>query len=482
MNNRRDYLLLIVLVILSFGHSLGNGFAGDDIVKLVNTDYYSNPQNLKTIFSKDYLISVDQFARSNVIYSGSGEVSYRPVVTLTYFFDRALWGLNPFGYHLFNLIIHLVNVFLVYHCLTLMVHDNKIALLSAVLFAVHPIQAEVVNAISYRHGLLSVCFSLLCMISYVAYQHKHRRRDLVLSAGALLIALLAKEEAVSVIGVLFIYRQIFKKEKEIPFKVFFLYLFVIALYCFIYFVVFPSTLKGKYLWASGSLLVHAVTILKIILYYLYSLFLPWTIKPLPFNFVPAVENPISTLSLLGLAAFLGALMAPFIVFKKNKILLFGSLWFIFALIPFTAIIPTNPIADRRLYFPCIGIFMMMGYFANPVSTFLSRQNSDRGYRLLCIIFVGLCMYRSSYLTQFWKNNFSYAAEIIRLYPWDKKAYYVLGEENFRAGILAMKTNNCREAAPLLSNAKLLGVNDDRIKKMLEACGETKDAFGTKKEN
>lgn len=72
-----------------------------------------------------------------------------------------LFGQNPFGYHLINLILHGFNVVLLFLFVFNLTENRKAGLLSALLFSIHPIQSEVINIASFRADLLFVFFMLV---------------------------------------------------------------------------------------------------------------------------------------------------------------------------------------------------------------------------------------------------------------------------------------------------------------------------------
>ncbi len=123
---------------------------------------------------------------------------YRPLITLLYRTDRALWGLNPSGYHLTNLLWHLLATFLVYRLVVRTTGRLVAAWAGAMLFAVLPAHTEAIGWIQGRVDLVSTVFVLLALLALV------RARDATRNAGwpwatlagfMFLAALLAKESA-----------------------------------------------------------------------------------------------------------------------------------------------------------------------------------------------------------------------------------------------------------------------------------------------
>ena len=105
-------LLILLISIAIYSNTLKNGFVYDDEFTIVNNTLIKNFSNLSKLFTREYFIS-------------SGEMSYRPVVTFTYFIDYALYGLKPYGYHLTNLILHAMNGVILYIFLTLCIAQSS---------------------------------------------------------------------------------------------------------------------------------------------------------------------------------------------------------------------------------------------------------------------------------------------------------------------------------------------------------------------
>lgn len=147
-NSKLPYILLVLISVCVFLNSLHSGFVYDDIGVIEDNYFIRSLHNIPKIFSRDY-------------FHLSNELSYRPVVTLSYFLDYAVWGINPFGYHLTNVILHAINSVLLYSLLLWLIRMRSVALFSSVLFSIHPCVTEAVNAISYREDIFVVLFSLL---------------------------------------------------------------------------------------------------------------------------------------------------------------------------------------------------------------------------------------------------------------------------------------------------------------------------------
>ncbi|TAM39844.1 tetratricopeptide repeat protein [bacterium] len=169
-------LSLVILCFLIYAPSLGNGFIWDD-----DTNLYKNPWIQTTGGLKDIWLS-------NKIYQ------YYPVNFTSFWLEHKLWGLNPSGYHAVNLILHILNVLLVFWVVRKLY--ARLAFPVALLFAVHPIQVETVAWITERKNLLSLFFFLSAILAYLRFDFTRRIRDYLFTVAMFAFALLSKPVAV----------------------------------------------------------------------------------------------------------------------------------------------------------------------------------------------------------------------------------------------------------------------------------------------
>ena len=137
--------VLLLAVALVYGNSLFSGFVWDDESIVVNRgEFFADSSNITTILSSE---------DSTHVY-GKTNPYYRPLNTLSYMLDYHLWGHQPFGYHLENLLLHALAVVLLFLLVDSVFDDRFLAFTTSILFALYPVNSEAVNFVSARNNIL----------------------------------------------------------------------------------------------------------------------------------------------------------------------------------------------------------------------------------------------------------------------------------------------------------------------------------------
>ncbi len=105
-------------------------------------------------------------------FSHPVEVNWHPLTVMSHMLDCQLFGLNPWGHHLVNVLFHSLNAALVFALLRQLTGATWRSLLVAALFAFHPLHVESVAWVSERKDVLSAYFGLLAFIFYTRYARK----------------------------------------------------------------------------------------------------------------------------------------------------------------------------------------------------------------------------------------------------------------------------------------------------------------------
>ena len=182
---RYALLSLPLLVLLVYLMSFPGQFFMDDaqIVKANNLVYQLD---IKAIFTTDYW--------------GKGQDTglFRPLTILSFALNRLVLGVDPWGYLLINILLHLSVTILLYLFLTQIGLVWDCAWLAAAIFAVHPLHAEPVIQLVGRSELLAALFILLALV--VSREKGHRAE--VTAAVCFVLALLSKESGIVVLALI----------------------------------------------------------------------------------------------------------------------------------------------------------------------------------------------------------------------------------------------------------------------------------------
>src|SRR5438105_5317632 len=172
-------LLLAAITILAYRPAWNGGFLWDDDAYVTNNELLTAPDGWRRIW-----------------FSFDSPSQYFPLVYTTFRIERALWGLNPAGYHVVNVLLHVANALLVWRLLARLKVPG--AWLAGAIFALHPVQVESVAWITERKNVLMGFFFLLTLLTWVEFLDQQTTRRWRLYLLALLLyalALLSKTTA-----------------------------------------------------------------------------------------------------------------------------------------------------------------------------------------------------------------------------------------------------------------------------------------------
>ena len=443
----KEIIILVVVTFLGFSLCLSGDFIGDDEVLFVKNTFYRSPQNF-TLFSKDYLTKSEELYLHPDPNLGSGSIAYRPVLSATFFLDHLIWKLNPMGYHLTNVLLHVANVVLVYLLVFMIMGDKKVAFLSSLLFGLHPAKVEAIASIGYRADVLCGFFVLCSIIFFLKYRRTtscfchgiKKIKYYFLSLIGYFLALFTKEAAIILPAILIVYDSFYDERDEGLLKklfspVYFSYAVVAIFYLIVYLKIFPnSTLQGIQL-LGGSLASHIQTVFWIFALYLKDLLLPFKMTMIPPLYAPSVEL-YSVYKLIFGAALLVLMIGGIFCFEeKKKEVSFFLVFFLVAILPVSNIIPiANPMAHRFLYIPSIGLLIAMGILLSQFSERLSKIKIMASSGLMLRLFiVFLFTIVTVGLSASWRTNHTVAERLIEDHPQNRKGYSILGEYQYKRG-------------------------------------------------
>ena len=431
--------LVLLLTLILYFPSLDNGFVRDDPFIVVNNDFIKSWANFPKIFTREYLTNMSDKDFVGVRLIGSGEASYRPVVTISYFLDYAFWKLNPLGYHAHNLALHLFNTFLVYLLLFHFTRRRPAAFIGALLFGWHPVNTEAVCAIANREDLQVFFFYALSFYAYIRFREDGgQQRWLAVALSSFFLALFSKEMAVTLPLVVFLYDYLYQREKPRPRAAYGGFLAIAAFYGVIRFFVFAPTDAPQGHWLGGGGLGHVASMLRVIAAYARWLAFPVGVHvtiPEDLRFIsPFFMEDKVLLALL----LLGALLAMTFFLRRGwRDIRFALGWFFITLIPVMNIIPLqNFVALRFLYLSSFGFCLIAsGLLARvwPAKGVFQKRTVVLG--ILMALVLGGYARAASRMIAVWRTDFALMQDMVRYYPEAARVRCILGMQYHLSGDL-----------------------------------------------
>ncbi len=332
-------LLILILYLPAFQHD----FILDDSWLVIENPYIKSWKYLPQLLGKD-------------AWNLWGQNDYwRPVFSLSLALDYSLWGLNPFGFHLTNIILHAINAVLLYS-LGNKLQGRTCAVFASLLYALHPIQAHTVNVISTRGDLLAALFALLSVGAFLS-----RRTNLFVPW--MVLALLSKEVSV-VLPLVFIVGSIILQREKPDLR----HLLGFAILG-VYFATrlslgFSFSLPVLIFSYDASTTHRILLVFKVLGLYILSILNLFEI-PHPFWTVAVPTSLYDSYVIVGILIFGLLLGAVWKNFKDAPLMTFGLTWFVIYFLPISNLKELNqPMAEHWLYIPMIGISLAFGSALN----------------------------------------------------------------------------------------------------------------------
>ena len=176
-------LLLFAAVLASYSSIIHNQFLDYD-----DNEYITNNAHVKAGLT---------WANVQWAFSTSEEANWHPLTWLSHELDSELFGLNPVGHHVVNVLLHAVNAVLLFLLLQSATGFRWRSLMVAALFALHPINVESVAWAAERKNVLSMLFFLLALYAYGRYARRPGLGRYIAVAGFFVLSLLAKPQAIT---------------------------------------------------------------------------------------------------------------------------------------------------------------------------------------------------------------------------------------------------------------------------------------------
>jgi tetratricopeptide (TPR) repeat protein len=404
---------ILLVTFLLFYNTLTNNF-----VNLDDSGYIKDNPDIKSLSAKNIAAIFSSFYNAN----------YHPFTTLSYAIEYNLFGLNAKPYHIINLLIHLLNVLMVFRLITKISGKTEVALIVALFFAIHPMHVESVAWISERKDLLYSFFFICGLRTYYEYIHAtaNRNKLYVYTILLFLCSLLSKSTAITFPLMLLVIDYYFKRGwkskvliEKIPF-------FLLSL-AFGVITIFSQRAAGAInadLMPDYNLLQRFFVVCYTTSYYIVKLVLPFNLAVLHFA---SAELPYYYY-----LAPLFLLLLVFLVYKARTMrreLIFGFLIYLVSISLTSQIIPVGytVVSERYSYIPYIGLFFIIGCFYAAVQnnrSFVSLKPVIN-YLLAGITFFFIVI--TFQRNKVWQNSINLFTDLVEKYPNQAHAHFVLAK-------------------------------------------------------
>ena len=361
--------------------------------------------------------------------------NWHPLTILSHMTDCSLYHLFAGGHHLTNILLHSLNVVLLYVLFKRMTGFWGVSALAAALFAFHPLNVESVAWIAERKNVLSMFFFILTLLAYLNYGKNPRPSMYVLALILFALGLAAKPILVTLPFLLLLldYWPLYRIQpqpdtsvgtgknvqllflEKVPF-----FVFAIADSITTYF--FQKSAGSVELLANEPLTWRLANVPISYATYLGKTFFPARLCVL-YSFPEKL--PVAT-AVVSLALLVIVTVGVLYLSSKSRWLFVGWFWFLGTLVPVIGIVQSGvqAWADRHAYIPLIGIFLIISL---PLHELLSRKPTLSVYIVLLVAaFLCFCAVLAQQQISYWRSSVALFDQAVTVNPGNPFAQNLLG--------------------------------------------------------
>ncbi|MCX5807075.1 MAG: tetratricopeptide repeat protein [Proteobacteria bacterium] len=418
--NKKYNLLFIFIILIAGAIAYSNSF---------DCSFHFDDERVLDSSIKTYSTSINEVIRINPT---------RPIGMLTFAINYNIHRFDVRGYHLVNLIIHLINALLVWQLTSITfstpvmkdapISRNKtiIAFLTGLLFVTHPLATQSVTYISQRFTSLATLFYFLSLILFIRGRLRQGNKGiaLFLFGSSLLSAvcgILTKEIVFTLPFAVILYDYCFFKtfpwKLEANDKILFFSFIILVIFIFFLFRHFSLKIfdivppDHGYSYAI-SMKEYFLTQFRVILTYIRLFLLPVN-QNLDYNY-PVSAGFFQLKTFFSFLVLLGILSAGVLLFKRYRLISFGIFWFFLTLSVESSIIPISQdvIFEHRTYLSGFGFFLVL----TGVSFYFIREK-HLGIVLILILMIAVQYTALTYQrNKIWKDDYTLWGDCIKKSP------------------------------------------------------------------
>ncbi len=414
--NTLQLIIIFAVSIAVYFNALFNSFVFDDSYQVLDNRWIRDISFIPTIFSH----SVWGFDTSTSVLH-----YYRPLMHLIYMFNYHVFGLNPLGFHLVNILFHAgvsVMVFIIVRHLLMASSSSTIdwylspAFIAAILFAIHPIHTEVVTWVA---AVPELAFTFFCLLSLFLYMRSEEglNSSYVLSLVSFALALLSKETALTLPIIIFAYDYLIKRNRSRSSKEYLKrylpYTIIIGSYLFMRSYglrdVAPVTKVFKL-----DAYTYVINVLSFLMHYIEKLILPIHLNA--YHIFRPISSIMEPKGLLVLTFTIVFLVLAVVAFKKSKLVFWCLVLVIVPLIPTFYIIGNSEvgISERYLYLPSFGFVLLVALLIDRIRVSKPQMTLIMG--IILSVLIGLYAFGTTTRNGIWKDDYSFWTDTSRKSP------------------------------------------------------------------
>ena len=398
---------MIIIIVLGFGvyiTSLTGSFLSYDDSLISGNPEIRSWSNVPAVFIKEAIPS----------YAGKIPRMYRPIQMITYMADYSVWGIRPIGYHLTNVLLHLLAALSLYWFVSLLTSGRFIPFITSVLFVTHPVHAESVAYISGRAGPLSVVCAMICFILDIKYTQKERAGFFIAAFIAFVSALLSRENMMILPALFLAYNYLFRKKAGL--KLIAALTVTAVSYTLLRLMLAKSFLSDFNVTFGTTPVQRLPGFLVAVTDYCRLLISPCSSR---MEYGDKLFHFADLAALFGAVILIVLLYTAFKLRRSDPLVTFAIGWFLIALLPVSNIYPVGAyMAEQWLYLPSIGFFLGAGILLRSLCV-------NRYLAVLLAIFMVALVGRYSYATLKkninWHDPVIYYGNTLKNYPESVKA-------------------------------------------------------------
>jgi len=363
--------------------------------------------------------------------------NYAPLQILSYAIDFSIWGLEPKGYHLTNIILHALNACALYAVVSNISGRKDLAFIASLLFSAFPLNVENVAWISERKSLLATFFFLISIIYYIDFRKKGSLWAHNAAAISFALAVFSKTSVVILPLLLAAYEFYYMRDERkwrplLPF----VYIAAVGAIIQVWAHTTDRVIGGDII--SPLFLADTVYPTMLPVFWKYVRLVLWPMDLSAYYDAAVYHSFFTPVVFLSLAALILAAVAVFS--KGGAQVRFWFIWFWACLLPVSNIIPI-PVyfADRYMYMPAVAFFVL-------VASVLTKAAAASGSGMAIkkagyYVVVSALVFSYAVLTynriDVWKDDLALWSDTVRKSPRQYRVHMNLGfayemQRNFSA--------------------------------------------------